>query len=160
MRRCTTRSASCWPTGGRRWPPVLPGSRVWGIVRRGRDGMLFVIKQIVGLLGRPGFVALLLAVTALALRARGSRTPARCSAVAAIAVAYFGSLGVVGNALLAPLEQRYAALADEAPLPDVAHIVVLGSGYVPRGSIPVTAALSADGLARVVEGIRLKRRVG
>jgi uncharacterized SAM-binding protein YcdF (DUF218 family) len=122
--------------------------------------MLFVIKQIVGLLGRPGFVALLLALTALALRVRGSRALARWSAVAAIAVAFFGSLGVVGNVLLAPLEERYAALADEAPLPDVAHIVVLGSGYVPRGSLPVTAALDPDGLARVVEGIRLTRRVG
>jgi uncharacterized SAM-binding protein YcdF (DUF218 family) len=122
--------------------------------------VLFVIKQVVGLLARPGFVALLLAVTALGLRARGSNKVARYFAVAAIATAYFGSLGVVGNALLAPLEQRYAALADEAPLPDVAHIVVLGSGYVPRGSIPVTAALDADGLARVVEGIRLERRLG
>ena len=37
----------------------------------------------------------------------------------------------------------------------VRDIVVLGSGYAPDNRIPVTGALDADGLARIVEGVRL-----
>jgi uncharacterized SAM-binding protein YcdF (DUF218 family) len=41
----------------------------------------------------------------------------------------------------------------------VKYVVVLGSWYGPRGDIPLTAAFDADGLARIVEGIRLHRRI-
>jgi uncharacterized SAM-binding protein YcdF (DUF218 family) len=77
----------------------------------------------------------------------------------AATVAYLSATRLAGDALLGPLERRYAPLPD-ASLPRVAYIVVLGSGYEPRDGVPVTGALDADGLARITEGVRLMRRLG
>jgi uncharacterized SAM-binding protein YcdF (DUF218 family) len=41
----------------------------------------------------------------------------------------------------------------------VRFVVVLGSGYAPHDGVPVTAALSEEGLVRICEGIRLVRRL-
>jgi len=38
-------------------------------------------------------------------------------------------------------------------------VVVLGSGYSPRDDIPVSAAISDEGLPRIVEGVRIFRAV-
>ena len=65
----------------------------------------------------------------------------------------------MGDALLGPLEREYPPLQDGS-LPAVGYVVVLGSGYEPRDGIPVTAALDEDGLVRIVEGVRLMRRLG
>jgi uncharacterized SAM-binding protein YcdF (DUF218 family) len=73
---------------------------------------------------------------------------------------YFGSLVSVGEALLTPLESQYPPLGDDAQLRGVGYIVVLGSAYVPRDGIPVTAALSENGLIRIVEGLRLAGHMG
>ena len=72
---------------------------------------------------------------------------------------YLGATGGVGDSLLGPLERQYPALQDGL-LPKVGYVVVLGSRYVPRDGIPVTAALDADGLARIAEGVRLARHLG
>ena len=45
-------------------------------------------------------------------------------------------------------------------MPAVGYIVVLGSSYAPRDGIPVTAALDGDGLNRIVEGVRIMRKLG
>jgi len=79
--------------------------------------------------------------------------------VAAALVAYLGSLTAVGDLLLRPLEGQYAPLREDAAELVGKAIVVLGTGYAPRGAIPVTAALAEDGLVRLVEGIRLARRL-
>jgi uncharacterized SAM-binding protein YcdF (DUF218 family) len=41
----------------------------------------------------------------------------------------------------------------------VSYVVVLGSSYAPHDGVPLTAALDADGLARVVEAVRLARHL-
>jgi uncharacterized SAM-binding protein YcdF (DUF218 family) len=74
-------------------------------------------------------------------------------------VVYLGATGLVGDALLGPLERHYPALEDGS-LPKVGFIVVLGSGYHPHDAIPITGALDEDGLARIAEGVRLARRLG
>jgi uncharacterized SAM-binding protein YcdF (DUF218 family) len=74
--------------------------------------------------------------------------------VAGAALAYFASTSLVGNALLAPLEHQYPAFEAGQAI-GVHDIVVLGSGYQPGDHIPVTGALDAEGLARIVEGVRL-----
>ena len=75
----------------------------------------------------------------------------------AAVVAYLGAISPVGDALLGPLERQYPPLRDDQSLPHLGYVVVLGSGYAPRAGIPVTAALDEEGLARVVEGVRLLR---
>jgi uncharacterized SAM-binding protein YcdF (DUF218 family) len=61
--------------------------------------------------------------------------------------------------MLLPLERQYAPLASDRQLPEVGYVVVLGSGYEPYDHIPITAALDREGLMRVVEGVRLARRL-
>ncbi|HEY2682917.1 MAG TPA: ElyC/SanA/YdcF family protein [Steroidobacteraceae bacterium] len=76
--------------------------------------------------------------------------------VAAAIIVFFGSTTLIGNALLGPLERSYPPLASDQAA-NVKYIVVLGSGYEPEDGVPVTGALDADGLARIVEGVRLLR---
>lgn len=118
------------------------------------------VKQWIGLLCMPLVIGFLLAVLAVAYQLRGrSRAACRLFLLAAL-LTYFASIRLVGDALLGPLERRYAALSDEQPPPQAGSVVVLGSDYQPRAGISVAAALDADGLVRIVEGIRLARRLG
>jgi uncharacterized SAM-binding protein YcdF (DUF218 family) len=121
--------------------------------------MIHIIKYCAGVLAAPLLLALLTTVVAAGYRAFGRRRIAAGLLVAALAIVYLGAIARVGNSLLAPLESRYPPLQDGS-LPSVAYIVVLGSGYVPRDGIPVTAALDEDGLVRIAEAVRLMRRLG
>lgn len=121
--------------------------------------MIYAIKHCVGTLATPLVAALLIALAAAAFRIRRRTRIAGWLMLTAAAIVYFGAIGRVGNALLGPLERQYPPLRDGS-LPAVGNVMVLGSGYEPRGDIPVTAALDRDGLARIVEGVRLARRLG
>jgi len=121
--------------------------------------MIHFIKHCVGVLATPLVVALLVAVVAAAFRIRGRHRIGAWLMLTATAIVYFGAIGRVGDALLGPLERQYPPLQDEF-LPVVGYVVVLGGGYEPRDGIPVTAALHGDGLVRIVEGVRLARRLG
>jgi uncharacterized SAM-binding protein YcdF (DUF218 family) len=121
--------------------------------------LIFGLKHFLGSLATPFMIALILGAAAALCRARGRRRAAMWLLVSMLAILYMGSLLSVGEALLTPLEAQYPPLRDDAPLQNVSAIVVLGSSYMPRDSVPVTAALDADGLARVVEGLRLARRL-
>ncbi len=121
--------------------------------------MKYFIKHWVGALASPGPATL--ALLALGLIFWRSRRPAGARAlfVCAALLGYFGSTSLLGNLLLGPLEAQYPPLGDDQPLPAVDYVVVLGSGYSPHDHVPVTAALSPEGLARIVEGIRIARRL-
>jgi len=120
----------------------------------------YYLKQSVGLLGMPLVIGFLIAVLAVAYHLRG-RTRAACRLfLLAGLLTYLASIRLVGDALLSPLERRYAALSEEQPPPQAGSVVVLGSDYRPRAGISTTAALDGDGLVRIVEGIRLTRRLG
>jgi uncharacterized SAM-binding protein YcdF (DUF218 family) len=119
--------------------------------------MMYAARHLIGALASPLVIALLLTTAGLACKLFGRPVPKRRLFVSAALVAYLGSIPLVGDVLLEPLERRYPALRQDQPLPTVNYVVVLGSGYVPRDEIPVTAALDPDGLARIVEGIRLTR---
>jgi uncharacterized SAM-binding protein YcdF (DUF218 family) len=117
---------------------------------------MFALKQAIGVLVLPATLALLLVVASGVLALRGRARAATYTFPFGALLAYLGAIPLVGNALLAPLESQYAASAvgEQAP-PD--FVVVLGSGYLPRSGVPITSALDREGLARIVEGIRLTR---
>lgn len=121
--------------------------------------LTYVLKKFVGALASPLVFALFFVAAAGLLRWRGHRRTSLWLVVSAAVMAYLGSIEPVGDALLGALERKYAPLAADS-MPQVAHVVVLGSGYEPRDGIPVTAALDPDGLARIVEGVRLLRMIG
>jgi uncharacterized SAM-binding protein YcdF (DUF218 family) len=119
---------------------------------------VIVLKTAAGTLANPVVLALIIAAVGF-LFLRGPRRRAGRWLIASGAIlAYLASTTLVGNALLAPLEHQYPTLtpAQAAGLRD---IVVLGSAYEPHDNIPVTGALAADGLARIVEGVRLARSI-
>ena len=123
-----------------------------------------LIKSLIGALAAPLVIALLLALAALFFRLRGRRRPAAILFLTGVGIAYIGSIGLVGSALLVPLETRYPPLREAAiPPSQVAAIVVLGSYYVqrtdePKSNEPVTALFDDEGLSRISEGVRLALR--
>jgi len=124
-----------------------------------RSHMMHFIKQLGGALAKPLVIAAFIGLLAGVCRLRGRRSVAVWLLVSATAIIYLSALGRVGDLLLGPLEHEYPPLRDDS-LPRVGYVVVLGSRYAPRDDIPVTAALDEDGLARIVEGVRLVRRLG
>jgi uncharacterized SAM-binding protein YcdF (DUF218 family) len=121
--------------------------------------VLYLAKQWFEALLSP--LALSLLIAAIAVICRFSRRPRLGCAllVVATAIVYAGSIPAVGDALLGPLEHRYPPLQQDMPLPSTHYVVVLGAGYAPHDGVPVTAALAGDGLVRVVEAVRLARRL-
>jgi uncharacterized SAM-binding protein YcdF (DUF218 family) len=121
--------------------------------------MMYLARAMAGVLAMPLLSALLIGVSAAVLQACGLKRAAKWAMVAALAVAYGGSTVILGDALLRPLENAYSPLREDQTVPAVGYIVVLGSDYSPRDGIPVTAALDTDGLVRIVEGVRLFRKI-
>ncbi len=120
---------------------------------------MYFIKQLVGALANPLTIALLIAGTAVICRIRGRSRIASWLLLSAAVIAYLGAIRPVGNALLGPLERRHSPLQEEELLPEVRHVVVLGSSYFPRDDLPVTSAIDDAGLVRIVEGVRLVKRL-
>ena len=121
--------------------------------------MLYIAKHWIAALILPLTASLLMVAIAVACPAVEAPGLARLLFIAAAVVGYVGSIPIVGDALLGPLEHRYPSLRQDLPLPAAAYVVVLGSGYAPHDGVPVTAALDADGLVRVVEAVTLVRRL-
>jgi uncharacterized SAM-binding protein YcdF (DUF218 family) len=121
--------------------------------------MSHLARQAVDTLASPMVVALLLILAAAILWLRGRRTTAGALALGAGLLVYVLSLAVVGDALLRPLERQYSSPEAGAGLPSVPYVVVLGSRYTPGAGLSAVAALDGDGLARIVEGVRIVRRL-
>jgi uncharacterized SAM-binding protein YcdF (DUF218 family) len=121
--------------------------------------MNYWVKQVVAALATPLVLALVLAAVALICVARRRPRAATWLGIAAALVMYLGSIVPVGNALLGPLERRYPPLSADVPLPPARYVMVLGSSYSPHEGIPVSGALDPDGLARIVEGVVLAKRL-
>jgi uncharacterized SAM-binding protein YcdF (DUF218 family) len=122
--------------------------------------MMYFVKQWVGVLATPLVLALLAAAAAAVCRQCKRPKLARWLLASAAAMIYLGASPQIGNALLGPLERKYPSLREDGLSPKIGYIVVLGSGYMPRDGVPITAALDEEGLTRVVEGIRLWHRFG
>ncbi|MES2382085.1 MAG: ElyC/SanA/YdcF family protein [Bacteroidota bacterium] len=55
------------------------------------------------------------------------------------------------------LENDYECLTDSNKINEAQYIVVLGGGYSKEENIPATSQLNSSSLARLIEGMRLKR---
>jgi uncharacterized SAM-binding protein YcdF (DUF218 family) len=117
---------------------------------------LKLLRVLAGVLSNPLLLALIFGCVGLSLLRGGRRRTGTWLLGSGAALAYLASTSLIGNALIAPLETQYPVF-EAAHAVGVRDIVVLGSGYEPHDHIPVTGALDADGLARIVEGVRLAR---
>jgi len=70
------------------------------------------------------------------------------------------SYDTLPNALLAPLEDRYAPLSKIPAGNDLKWVVVLGGGHISDPRLPANSQLSSNALTRLVEGIRIHRLLG
>lgn len=120
---------------------------------------MYALKQSVAVLIMPTTVALLLIAVGGLILLRGRRRAAVYLFSCGALLAYLSSIPLVGNALLAPLERAHAGFSDDVAIPPAAFVVVLGSSYSPRTGVPITAALDREALVRLVEGIRLARKL-
>jgi uncharacterized SAM-binding protein YcdF (DUF218 family) len=122
--------------------------------------MRYLFRNTIDLLTSPLILTLLFLIVALFLLWRGRRRASLWTAVFGIVLLYLCALEPVSSALLEPLEARYRSI-DAAHLPQgIAGIAVLGAGYSPGEGISITGALSADGLSRAAEGVRLAKLYG
>ncbi len=115
---------------------------------------MFLFKQTVGVLSSPMMICLTLAATGLGFRMRGACRAAGVLWICAAALTYLSCTRLLGDALIAPLERRYPPLYAAASQSTTRYVVVLGSDYFPRDSIPAVSALDVEGLTRLAEGIR------
>jgi uncharacterized SAM-binding protein YcdF (DUF218 family) len=117
---------------------------------------MVILNLVAAVLSRPLCLALILAVAGLTLLHFSRRRAGAWLIAIGGLIAYLASTSMVGDALLTPLVGQYPVFEPARAL-GVRDIVVLGSSYTPHDHIPVTGALDPDGLARIVEGVRLAR---
>jgi len=115
------------------------------------------LKHLIGALVMPFNFVLLLVAAGVVLRLIRRPRAARVTWITAALTVYLASTDLVASVLLAPLTRGYTSPLDAPPL--TSYVVVLGSSYSPRDDLPVTATLDAEGLRRLVEGVRLLRKI-
>ena len=118
-----------------------------------------VLKRLIGACLLPFPVAVLLIVIGLALLWFTQRQRlGRVAVSAGTFILLLGGYDVLSVVLIPSLERHHApltpaAVAALAPAP--VAVVVLGSGYHPDFKLPANDRLSASGLVRLIEGVRL-----
>ncbi len=115
------------------------------------------LKMLLGILVMPMVLVLVLVVAACLFQIFRRRRTARVLLGVAALMAYLSCTGIAAKALLTPLVRTYTPLKEATPLTGVRFVVVLGSWYSARDELPITASLDYDGLARIIEGVRLFR---
>jgi uncharacterized SAM-binding protein YcdF (DUF218 family) len=115
-----------------------------------------ILELVAGVLGKPLLLALILSGAGMLLIRSRRRRQGLWLVSAGAVLGYLASTPLIGNALLGHLEREYPSF-EAAQAIEVRDIVVLGSSYEPHDHIPISGALDADGLARIVEGVRLAR---
>jgi len=119
---------------------------------------MYAFKEIVGVFTSPLMLAGVLLVIAWLFRSYSRPRTGACLLVASLLIAWLGSTRLVGALLLAPLESRYQ-VRETAEFAGVHDIVALGSSYSPADGLSAAAALDDEGLRRVLEAVRLQRRL-
>jgi uncharacterized SAM-binding protein YcdF (DUF218 family) len=121
---------------------------------------LFLLKKIIGPLffPLPLCLAILLIGLFLLWLTRKQKAGKIVVSIGAILLAIF-SFGLISDALLRPLENKYPSQLEIDSISDVKWVVVLGGGHRSDPKVPVTSQISGASLARLVEGIRLQRKL-
>lgn len=122
---------------------------------------MFLFKKLVApfLMPVPFCLALLFAGLALLWLTRRQRAGRLLATAGALALAVFG-YGFVSSRLLSTLERRHAPVVDVGEAAGrVRWVVVIGGGSSSDAGLPAGARLSEGSLARLVEGVRLQRKL-
>ncbi len=122
---------------------------------------MFVLKKIVGTVLLPLTLSVALMVAGVAFLFIRRERAGRILAASGMLVLIVFSFRTVPYLLLKPLESAYkpCAVDSSAALPAVKWIVVLGGGHNANQLLPSSNRISAISLTRLVEGIRLEKRI-
>ena len=122
---------------------------------------MFLFKKLVAPLFFPVFLCLECLVVGLILLWFTKKQKAgKIVTTVGVGLLLLFSNGPFSRLLLDPLVFRYPSLRVETgSLPRAKWIVVLGGGHARDPKLPVTSRLPSDALTRVVEGIRLHRKM-
>lgn len=127
---------------------------------------MFLIKKLIGALLFPVPLCLMLFAAGLFLLWFTRRQKAgKIMTTAGVLLFAVMTFDLLPGAVLQPLERKYPAFDLAYPAPaqraelaqQVRWIVVLGGGNTSDPALPATSQLAGSSLARVVEGVRLKR---
>jgi len=69
------------------------------------------------------------------------------------------SYSAPSDMLLRPLEYKYPPITDISAFSDTRWVVVLSGGHTPDVHLPITGRLSDASLVRLVEGIRIHKKL-
>lgn len=121
---------------------------------------MFLFKKIVAPLFFPLSVCLeILLVGVLLLwftrKQKAGKIIVSMGVVALIALSY----GAASETLLRPLEYKYPPMTDVSSVLDIEWVVVLSGGSSSDAHLPITGQLSRASLVRLVEGIRIHRKL-
>jgi len=122
--------------------------------------MLFLLKKIVSQVLNPLPLALILAVAGLVLSWTGKRKRSGTFLLwlSGLLVLFF-SFVFSGRPWLGRLEYYYRPKIEEAELAGIKWVVVLGGGLWDDPRLPPSAQLTYSSVCRLVEGIRLWRKI-
>jgi len=125
--------------------------------------MLFILKKLASRLLFPLPLSLGLATLGLILLWFTRRQKAgKVLVTLGVLLIFALSTGFVGHWLIAPLESRYAPYGAHGQYPvsesDIRYVVVLAGGLPAVEGYPITRQVSGDGMARLLEGVRIHRR--
>lgn len=122
--------------------------------------MLFFLKKLISQLLNPLPLALILAAAGLALarNRKRSRIGIWLLSLSGLLV-LTASFGFSGRPWLGKLEYYYRPRIEEAELAGIKWVVVLGGGLWDDPRLPPTAQLTPASVCRLVEGIRLWRKI-
>ncbi|RDV36845.1 hypothetical protein DV096_17305 [Bradymonadaceae bacterium TMQ3] len=123
---------------------------------------MFVIKRAFAMLLLPlGMVAALIIVGLVVWWRWPQSRLGPLLIIGATAGLLFGSCSPGANLMLRPLEERYPPLldVDAQEYTGVDYVMVLGAGFVDDERYPLVAQIHEEGVMRLVEGIRILRKL-
>lgn len=121
---------------------------------------MFLLKKVISPFFNPLPLAFVLIAIGLALQSgKKGRTAGRALSIAGLAVILLASYGFTGRPLLERIEYGHLSRAESGDLAGVKWVVVLGGGVWDDPRLSPTARLTESSVCRLVEGIRIWRKI-
>ena len=121
---------------------------------------MFLLKKIIGPLLLPLSLCLeILLLGIFLLWFTRKQKAGKIAVTTGIVLLVVFSYGGISDVCLRPLEYKYSPLMDFQAFSDVKWVVVLGGGHISDPKLPVTAQIGDSSLFRLLEGIRIHRKL-
>ncbi|MEA3280491.1 MAG: ElyC/SanA/YdcF family protein, partial [Thermodesulfobacteriota bacterium] len=121
---------------------------------------MFLLKKIIGPLLLPLSLCLeILLLGIFLLWFTRKQKAGKIAVTIGIVLLVVFSYGSISDVCLRPLEYKYSPLMDFQAFSDVKWIVVLGGGHTSDPKLPVTGQIGDSSLFRLLEGIRIHRKL-